>query len=350
MKKKVLCIFSLILYILVACTFLSGKIETEMLTQTEVQTTNAKGSSGQTIKLSLRVLFTDTEGDHLYEVIDGTGWESGLRIREIPSSLWSIDPVFSTVNISGGKDYRFVLSASRQPQPGELAEILGKSQKADDRYLAIYTRAVPEEITLPTTAEIIAQSSNALLLNMTDAVTPFQQHRAKTMTVTTDMANRIFSLTDVVQFLEALPLVALLVTLLLAPVLIWLYSCLLAGNASENKAFLLANIGVVIGLLCCAIGVMNMIDLPASLLPASNILEFSYYSSEFSMVFQALHDLGDVAPEIVGMLGEVKQSILGNVAKGLLLPLAVILAETLLIWCRWYAQSKKNRAGSAKEL
>ena len=38
MKRSVLCIFSLVLYLLLACTMLSAKIEEEMMPQVEAKT------------------------------------------------------------------------------------------------------------------------------------------------------------------------------------------------------------------------------------------------------------------------------------------------------------------------
>ena len=89
MKKQALCFGSLILYILIACTIVSAWIEATMMTQVEQGPVNTKAAhEAVTRELPLRSLFADQEGLHLYEIYDGTGWESGKRIREV--SGWSL--------------------------------------------------------------------------------------------------------------------------------------------------------------------------------------------------------------------------------------------------------------------
>lgn len=343
MKKNVLYVFSLLLYILVVCTLASQKIETEMTTLAQVRELDSAQYSGKDVEMNLTVLFTDEEGGyHLYEVVDGTGWESGLRFQEISGAYWTMNPVTNIVKLTVDRDYRLVLSASRQPQPGDAAEILGRPQTVSDRYLAIYTKELTGELRLPSSATIAAQSGNALLLNMVNVYTPFLEHRAKCMSVTTDIADRIFSLTDVAQFLENIPLAVLLAVALASPVFIWLYSSVLVRDASRNKGILLANIGLVAGLLCFAVWIMNRIDLPASMLPVSNIFAFDYYSGELSMIFEALRELGDVAPDITGMVDGIRKSALAYAWAGLLLTFAVILTETVIVCCRRRMRSKSH--------
>lgn len=342
MKKNVLYVFSLLLYILAACTLVSQKIETEMITLAAVRDVDFTDYSGKKIEMPLSAVFTDAEGGHLYEIVDGTGWENGLRFQEISESIWNVEES-GIVSMPAERDYRIVQSASRQPQPGEPVEVLGRTKPANDRYLAIYTEELPEEFNLPITAEIAARSSRVLLLDMTNAATPFLEHRAKNMSITTSSSTRIFSLTDVAQFLETIPLVVLLAVVLAAPVLIWLYSSVLVRNTSRNKGFLLANIGLVAGLLCFAVWIMKKIDLPASMLPVSNIFEFDYYSSELSMVFDSLHELGDAAPDITGMVDGIRQSALAYAMKGILLTFAVILVEAVIFWYRQHRHSRKTQ-------
>ncbi|MDO5154100.1 MAG: hypothetical protein Q4D50_12200 [Eubacteriales bacterium] len=351
MKKNVLYVFSLLLYILVVCTLVSQKIETEMTTLAEVREVDFTKLAGQSLQFSWTVLFDDGhegEGDgdvmwnlYLYEVIDGTGWESGLRLQEVPRSYWTLTLPDGIIRMPVDRDYRLVKSASRRPRSGEPVEIL-EIKKGNDRYLAIYDNGVQEEHLLPYQAEIAAQNSNALLLNMTNVSTPFLEHRAKSMSIPTDLATRIFSLTDVAQFLENIPLVVLLAVVLAAPVFIWLYSFVLVRNTSQNKVFLLTNVGIMAGLLCFAVWIMNRIDLPASMLPVSNIFEFDYYSGEMTMIFDALHELGDVAPDITGMVDGIRESALAYATKGVLLTFAVILAEALIVWCRRHIHAKKS--------
>jgi len=328
MKRKVLCVFSLIFYLLTAFTLLSRKIEEEMLTVAEVRVVDTRKYISTSVDMPLRVLFTDEGGDHLYEVVDGTGWESGLRFQEVHQGLWTVSE--NMVKLPADKDRRLVQSATRQPTPGERVEILEDPERIGDRYLAVYALSCPEAPDLPSYAETAAQSGNALLLNMTNVLAPFMEHRAKGMSAAMSMADRIFSLTEVAQFLENLPLAALLIWALLAPLAIWLYSCLLARDPYENKHLLLLNTGTVIGLLFAANAVMEKIDLPASLLPPVNILDAGYYQVEFTQIFTALRGLGDAAQDIMAIAEAIPKQICLTAAAGLGLTSAFLLAEILV--------------------
>ena len=67
MKKQALCFGSLILYILIACTIVSGWIEATMMTQVEQGPVNTKAAhEAVTRELPPRSLFADQEGLHLY--------------------------------------------------------------------------------------------------------------------------------------------------------------------------------------------------------------------------------------------------------------------------------------------
>ena len=127
MKKQALCFGSLILYILIACTIVSAWIEATMMTQVEQGPVNTKAAhEAVTRELPLRSLFADQEGLHLYEIYDGTGWESGKRIREV--SGWSLTG--ECVSISGFPDTAYVFSATRQPKAGEQVLVLEKLDRA----------------------------------------------------------------------------------------------------------------------------------------------------------------------------------------------------------------------------
>ena len=79
MKRRVLCIFVLILWGLVFCTMLSVRIEQLMIP--EVVLTQADESEPSP-HIALDSLFFDDTGMHLYRPREGTGWETGTRIYE----------------------------------------------------------------------------------------------------------------------------------------------------------------------------------------------------------------------------------------------------------------------------
>lgn len=279
MKKQALCFGSLILYILIVCTIMSAWIEATMMTQVEQGPVNTKAAhEAVTRELPPRSLFADQEGLHLYEIYDGTGWESGKRIREV--SGWTLTG--ECVSISGFPDTAYVFSATRQPKAGEQVLVLEKPDRGDDVYLALFKEGVPGELELPTEAASCTRSSNALVLEMKASTIPFMEHRAKSASPTLENADRIFSIGDVRQFFGQLPAIGALAGLLTA------------GLAFLLSAFVLWDRRHVVNLclsglcLCLTAMLLQKTTLPASLLPRENILELSYYRKEFAILTSGL--------------------------------------------------------------
>lgn len=289
MKKKALCIFSLILYLLVACTIVSHWIEDQMMTQVTISERKNRGDS---FSFKQAVLFADDQGKHLYEMIDGTGWNSGPRASMLPDASWYINAINSAVEYDGNKQsYRFITSASRMLTEGEAVKVIENTRVTDDQYLCIFTHGVPEELLLPKNAEIAARNETTLLLNIADGAFPFFEHTAKGLSESLAAADHIISLTDAKAFLNALPSLALTAALLLAGIMVWAVSCLLCIRPRKYKWFLRFNIMLVIVLLCSLAFLLNGIELPASMLPAENIFDWQHYSRQISLLINALEEL-----------------------------------------------------------
>lgn len=339
MKKRILCVFSLILYLLLACLILSLKIEEEMTTQVEVYTAKAVGLASSRVTLPARILF---EGDSttdlmLYDVVDGTGWEVGLRLREVPRYLWSLkmtSPTDWEIEVPREEGRRYVLSASRHPQEGDLAQIITRFEKADDVHLAIYLppRVLPEELQLPENAEVQGRSDEALLLNMTNANTPFFEHKAKGMSVTTDYASRIFSLTAVKQFFGQLPSVTAVFLILVSGLVFCVHGCCMSIHLEEHKVFLGLDILLTVLLLLLAKYVLGSIDLPSSLLPEENILQLSYYREELSMIFTAMADFPEAVQDLLSARDQAVSGCKAVLRNGALLTAALIAMEGIALW------------------
>lgn len=297
MKKKVIYVFSLILYLLIVSTILSQKIEVEMCTQVEISERKYTGHVGAAFSVSTDALFVDEEGEHLYEIVDGSGWESGSRIQEISDSVWSMGN-YGKLSLPNGRSYCLVESASRQPVEGEMALIVkipGRTKDYvpfTDQYLVYYPGGVPEDFVLPDDSQIIAQSDTAVLLDMSDIVYPFFEQRAKHLSASMENENcRVFSMTEVETFLEQLPKVVALAVCLLLPVVIWIFSGVMVREAFRYKKLLLVNVGIAVIFLCVAIGILGQIDFPASLMPIDNIFDGAHYAQEFSMIEAAQSSL-----------------------------------------------------------
>lgn len=328
-KRKVLCIFSLILYLLAACTILSAKIEEEMTTLVRVEKKTSSKRTGRSITLESRSIFIDEEGNHLYEVREGSGWKNGLRIYEVPS--FGLDAMGGEVSLWGVRDYVFIRSASRHPQEGELAEVVEEFKTVNDQYLLYYHDGIPNVRDFPSNTELIAQSDNAFLLDVKDASLPFFPHLVKTQTVVTDMADRIFSLTEAEMFLNELPKIAKAHCILTFGITLCLFSWCLSVWAIENKWMIRINAILISASLFFFHSSLSSIDLPASMLPPVNIFDREYYQEEFMLLFEIISKLNDAEESIVVTQNRIVSQCTTSVWTGMLLSLSVIMVEIMLI-------------------
>lgn len=341
MKRKVLCVFSLILFLVIFCTILSQKIEVEMLTQVELKIVKRANVYFGNIELPISALFKDEYQAHLYEVVEGTGWESGTRIQEIDSKMYAVDEENQLVTLSPGQEYRFVLAASRQPSYGELVEIIENPRMASDTYLVYYPTGVPEYESLPDKTVLLAQSENALLLAVESSAFPFFEHRAKNVLNTIQTPDmRVFSLAEVENFLNQLPRLAMLAALLVVPVMLWAAACIFSGRDKSRIIVLLSAVLIILAL-CILPQVLSRIDLPASLLPGENILDISYYRTTFGVIFDIFEDF-----EMVSSV-QMKEAAISQVARVWAISCGVtgvlILVEAVCIYMKSRKRVKKKK-------
>lgn len=330
MKKKVLYAFSLLLYLLIVCTLLSDKIEDEMCIQAEVKYV---GSSEVTtvVNVPLSALFSDLEGSHLYRVVNGTGWESGLLVEEIPRNTWSIDMIFNVINVTayGNESYNFILSASSFPDEGRNVELVDSVEEVDDQYLCLFPTDVPEELVLPSNAEVVAQSRNILLLSMSDVGHPFFEHTAQNLSESLGQTSGIISLGEATQFLDALPYVAWVGIMIMAGIVLWGLTCLLG---KRNRWIPRLNAAVSLVFLIALWWVLGQIDLPASMMPSEVIFDWSHYSEKLAMILSSMDLLGLTSHDFVlsyaAMIDNVKHVVLYG---GIGVMLAVLLECSMSI-------------------
>lgn len=289
MKRRVLCVFLLILYLLIVCTMLSAKIEEEMSTLVKVEKRTSSRQTGRSMTINIRAVYTDSEGDHLYEVREGEGWDNGLRTYDVPG--FGINMVDGVATLYGPRDYVFVRAASRQPRDGELVIVVEEFDTGKDTYLYYYKHGIPTEWDLPPYLTVITQSENALLMENSEGTFPFLPHLAKTWTVTTDMADRVFSLTEAEAFLTELPDVAKAFSILGFGIILFLFSWCLSVWAVENKWMIRINAILISVSLFFFHSSLSSIDLPASTLPSVNIFDFEYYREEYFLLAELITQL-----------------------------------------------------------
>lgn len=330
MKRRAVWTFSLVLWALIACTLFSLKIEKLMVPK--VTTTSP---SRETHTMPLDALFTDESGDHLYSVVEGTGWEKGIRAQELvrqgyfPGNYQILED-----RIYLESSAAFVHYASKPIREGDLISVEEGKNTAGDHWLAVFPESAPPLDQLSEGVAIEQTSETAYLLAVEEAELPFMEDRARSMSGLSQQEGKFYSLGDLESFLDALPLLAVGLCLLLIPVLLWGYSGLLL-DAPKRKAPLLLNgcIGAV-SLAGLAL-LLYFLDLPSSLLPQNAIVEFSHYSREFSQIFQTLEDFASAgsstAQKALADAGTARTLFLTVLGAGLLLLFPLLFLERRLL-------------------
>lgn len=330
MKRKAVWTFSLVLWALIACTLFSLKIEKLMVPK--VTTTSP---SRETHTMPLDALFTDESGDHLYSVVEGTGWEKGVRAQELvrqgyyPGNYQILED-----RIYLESSAAFVHYASKPIRPGDLISVEEGQNTASDHWLAVFPESAPPLDQLSEGVAIEQMSETAYLLAVEDAALPFMEDRAHSMSGLSQQEGEFYSLGDLKSFLDIVPLLAVGLCLLLVPVLLWGYSGFLLDAPGRKRPLLLNGCIGAVSLGGLAL-LLHFLTLPSSLLPQNAIVEFSHYSREFSQIFRALEGFasagGSTARKALAEAATARTLFLAVLGAGLLLFLALLLVERRLL-------------------
>lgn len=98
----------------------------------------------------------------------------------------------------------------------------------------------------------------------------------------------VYSLSELGKFLDVLPFVGLVLGILLAAVVLWVFCCFMAKEPRKNRVGLIINITLGVLLLVGLFFTLRTIELPSSMLPREQITEFGHYSREFGSILFAL--------------------------------------------------------------
>jgi hypothetical protein len=362
MKKKVLCIFSLVLYLLVACTILSVKIEDEMMTEvyTYRRSNRNIASTGPAV-LPMNLLYREDFQSHVYHLKEGTGWNTGLRVDEVENRSYTVsDKLMLTDTYSS---WEFVALASRQPRVGEPVKIIGELtsgnmselETAPADYLIIYPEAVPDaemlltpiqlenyeempELSdlLPDGASVVAQSDQAVAVHLEQAPVVFTTNSAKQTLSKVELPGwKVYNLADVESFLRQLPLIAMVAVMaLVLPLGLWVYGCLLSRNDWENRILIRVNGGLIAALMVGILFVLRAIDLPASLLPLDIIFDRTHYTQVFGGIFSAMEDLGSFGGGMLQLAERMQRSAMGILATGIAVTVLIGAGELMAVMNR----------------
>ena len=292
MKRTVFCVSSFLLLLLVFLTLLSPKVEEEMKTVVFARTGEAK--DGRSFSIQKAALDWKNSKDRLFVLKEGEGWDSGLRISEIPSKYfdeYSAHP--GSVTIGSGTSYWYVYSASREPVTGDAAVVAQPERKKDTCLLWC-----PDPITdlsgMTKAMTVKARTDNAVLFDLSTNTFPYFEHdlwyRFK-QSLSEEV--RIYSMHDVQQFLQALPWIAGAAAILSCGTILLAAGWSLTGRKRRGRSVWIINLLLIAAMLSVLPWLLGQFDLPASLMPDRHILDFSHYLGEMKRIIGSMDAMGE---------------------------------------------------------
>lgn len=314
-KRVVVCFFVLVFWGLMICTVLSGSISRQMTAKVTVIGQD-KGFLSE-IRLPADVLFSDENGLHLYEVVEGDNWEKGKRVQEVDLYQYRIEE--EEVVVSVGTEFGYIRYASKTIMDGDLIQVVSQGKRFEGIFLGIMEEGI----------EMVdgIEKGNEVVLFSIAGKQPYMEEQMKRDLGMTE-EDELYSLDEVIDFFENLPWMAGLLVLVLLFFILWVCSCFLLLNWYGNRYLLIGNLGIAVLLFGVFVGVTYRISLPSSLLPDRNIFEWSYYRREFLEVFRGLGELsGVVALEVRKQLEEMVLLAKGVILVGGIVGIGVLGGE-----------------------
>lgn len=354
MKKKLLYLGALVLYLLVACTMLSQKIEEEMATQVLIQEHSVVNRYSAGGSMAADALFYVEGEPMLFEVVEGNGWESGTRLRLLEPDKWEYMPgKYPFLRFAGGRVYHFVETASRTPVEGGMAKAIDGFESEEDSYLLLCPDGLPEGWTPPENWQVLQEKETALLLAVSEEETPFFQHRAKFRAGLAEKEKiELFSLSETAEFLEQLPGVGLTAVVLLLPLVLWLLSAFLLGDPGKYRVSLAVN-GIVAATAVAVLPkLLGRISFPASMLPPESILDIAWYRTRFGGLFAAMEAFGDgsLRARWLEIAGQLEQMLLAGIFAGIAIALMQWLVTEIVTAVRnWRSRRYRGKYLAVKK-
>lgn len=306
MKKKALLIFTLIFWLIGACTFLSMKVEQEMIPQ--VTSTKVDFDTGT---LPADCVMEDENGQHVYSIYEGTGWEAGTRVAEAQGWFLMEDKLM--LDSAWGE---FVRYSSKPLREGELVEVVRGVDKAADRWLAVFPEGLTLELDwdhqpLPEGISVEEWNGHAVQLHVENDQAPFMQGRARSRVPYLTGA-AVYSFNDMYQLLDNFTAFGLLLGILTAALVLWAASWAFSRKARRNRWALIANLALGLCLLICVPLVLDRVDLPSSLLPRERITDFGSIARAMEEFFGALKGFAPPAEAVGKLSAALPQSEAGQ--------------------------------------
>ncbi len=324
MKRKTLGVFSLLLILLVFCTFIAPKAQEEMMTLVETKRTE-KNSPMNTNVGEIAIEWRTSER-MLYNIVEGSGWERGQRIAEVSPLYYNDYGSYAT--IGPYSDYRYIYTASRDPVAGDTVRAV-KVKYKNDIYLLWHPETVGDLSKLSNSMKLLAKGENVALISTWNGQYPYFEHNMWfNFRKTVGEEVRVYSLNDTKTFCQALPWIAGVLSVLLCSIVLWAGTCLLTRKEGRSKWIRMGNTALV-GLLLCAVPILlEQFDLPASFMPRKVILDIPHYAEELQRITAAMASMGDTTVQT--WLSQAAVSCALIIGLSILLTVALLIAESRL--------------------
>lgn len=335
MKRRVICIFSLVFWLIALSTFLSIRIE-EWMTPV-ISTLDAKRSGERLFEFPADgVVYDETGMMHLYCSFEGSGWEKGQRVHDIGNNILYIEGDNVIIDF-GGDCIRYSTRALRE---GEAVTKPKKFERANDTWVAVFPDGVPE--CEPAMNVTIAETTdNLLVVNAENANIPFMEGYARTLInpekdedyYFQEPNSSVYSLNELKQFMDCMVLLGILMAAILFVVVDWAWSFIVSRDYKKNAKLLMINGGAALVLLALSPLLLHFVNLPQSMLPQFHITDFAHYSAEFSKIFSVLDTLAangsSIAAESLAYAEGRMVLFFILCAMGIVLGIVLIIAELL---------------------
>lgn len=306
MKRRVICIFTLIFWMIALSTFLSIRIEkwmTPVISTVEAEEAGKDAAGNSTYTIPADALIYDDMGMHLYRTREGSGWERGRRVYEVDMSQYWVEGDSLKMDYSG----TYIRYATRTLRVGEevrLPESVFLTE--DDNWIAVFPEGIPEYELKDDKMSVETKTETSMIVCAPEAAAPFMEDRARSTVIVEKEdfewyephTSSFYSLGDLKAFMKNIVLLGVLAAMMFFTIILWAWSFLLSRDYMKNKKLLTINGGTAAGLLALSPLLLHFIDLPASLLPQYHITDFPHYSRVFGKLFEELNRLTDAGSEI----------------------------------------------------
>lgn len=268
MRARKICFFLGAFWLLVICTILSGSIERQMTVKVQVLEPNP---SMLEMDAPMPVYSSEIlSGGDLYESVEGTEWESGLRAEIIPPEFY-ITEGNKILLIPGGGMNGIILYRTKEFFPGAVVQKTMPSVGKEGYYLTLSPKEEPQFFSMI--------GKEPYMENL---------HKEELELLPEE---RLYSMTELENFSNMFLHLGILTVLLTGTLLLWIYIWKLTKDVKKHRMPLFVNGGVLALLLLGIYKLTESIQLPSSLLPRENILDFGHYRETFGNILEALRHL-----------------------------------------------------------